>query len=235
MANKKKQLTLEQNKIDIDMWIIFLVTFGVFACYAMYGSQLSAFVKDENQFVTLRLLVIAGLQFGIAGLGSCIVCLIRKERFSKFGLIKRNMMQSIIGTIVCYVPYVTYIFISDQFEGYRPLSVMISDDVIKSGFPLSVIGMLVIAMVWGFFEGFNYAVICDKLNKRYPSKYILLDVGAIACAVVCVLIHPFNTSFWGVIEIITTLIAIYGMLIVKKKTGNAWGCVFAFCFIWNAI
>ena len=46
---------------------------------------------------------------------------------------------------------------------------------------------------------------------------------------------PFSTSFWGIVEIITTVIAIYGMLMVKKKTGNAWGCVFAFCFIWNAI
>ena len=35
--------------------------------------------------------------------------------------------------------------------------------------------------------------------------------------------------------LITTFIAIYGMLIVKKKTGNAWGCVLAFCFIWNAL
>ena len=39
----------------------------------------------------------------------------------------------------------------------------------------------------------------------------------------------------GIIEIITTFIAIYGMLLVKKKTGNAWGCVFAFCLIWNAM
>lgn len=36
-------------------------------------------------------------------------------------------------------------------------------------------------------------------------------------------------------QILTTFAAIYGMLIVRKLTGNAWGCIFAFCFIWNAI
>jgi len=25
------------------------------------------------------------------------------------------------------------------------------------------------------------------------------------------------------------------MLIVKAKTNNAWGCIFAFVFIWNAL
>ena len=37
-----------------------------------------------------------------------------------------------------------------------------------------------------------------------------------------------------VLEIITTFLGIYGMLLVRKRTGNAWGCVFAFCCIWNA-
>ena len=89
--------------------------------------------------------------------------------------------------------------------------------------------------VWGFFEGFNYAVVCEKIDRRYPSKKKWLDYGALTCAIICILLHPFSTSFWGIVEIITTFIAIYGMLIVRKKTGNAWGCVFAFCFIWNAI
>ena len=84
-------------------------------------------------------------------------------------------------------------------------------------------------------EGFNYVVICDKINRRYSCKNQWLDYGAITCAVVGVLFHPLSISFWGIVEMLTTFLAIYGMLIVKKKTGNAWGCVFAFCFIWNAL
>ena len=32
-----------------------------------------------------------------------------------------------------------------------------------------------------------------------------------------------------------TFAAIYGMLLVKRETGNAWGCVAAFLLIWNAL
>ena len=38
------------------------------------------------------------------------------------------------------------------------------DDVIAGGVPVSAIGMALIVVVWGFFEGFIYVVICDKIN-----------------------------------------------------------------------
>lgn len=130
---------------------------------------------------------------------------------------------------------VCYIFLSGRFDGYQPFGILVTDDVIASGFPLSIIGMALIIAVWGFFEGFNYAVISEKINRRYPSKNQWLDYGALTCGIVCILFHPISISFWGMIEIITTFAAVYGMLIVRKKTENAWGCVFAFCFIWNAL
>ena len=153
----------------------------------------------------------------------------------RFSSIFVSFFKAIIGTIICFVPSICYIFLSGQFNGYQPFSILITDDVIASGIPFSILGMALIVLVWGFFEGFNYVVICDKINRRYPTTNEWLDYGAITCAIVCILFHPFSTSFWGIVEIITTVIAIYGMLMVKKKTGNAWGCVFAFCFIWNAI
>ncbi|WMM26118.1 hypothetical protein RBU61_05440 [Tissierella sp. MB52-C2] len=194
-----------------------------------------AYVKEPENSVLSRLLLSASAQFGVAGLGITVVCLLRKEKFSLFGLVKQNTFKSIIGSVACFIPYLFYIFVSGQYKGYQPLGILIADDVLKSGFPTNILGMSLIALVWGFFEGFNYSVISDKLNSRYPSKNQWLDIGAITCAVVCILFHPFNTSFWGIIEVVTTLIAIYGMLIVKKKTKNAWGCVFIFCFIWNAL
>ena len=107
--------------------------------------------------------------------------------------------------------------------------------MIVSGFSINILGTCLILIVWGFFEGFNYAVIADKINKRYPTKSTWLNYGAITCAFICLLFHPIKTDFWGIIELITTYIAIYGMLIVKAKTNNAWGCIFAFVFIWNAL
>ena len=218
---KKQQLSAEQKRLDIDLWIIALVTFGVFLLYAALGKQIEHFVTDDRVSVVPRLLLTAAVQFGIAGLGVMIVCILRKEPFAQFGLTGKNSLKAILWTIPCFLPSVCY--------------VVFSGDVLASDIPFSMIGMAIIIAVWGFFEGFNYVVICDKINRRYPGTNQWLDYGAITCAVVGVLFHPFSISFWGIVAVFTTFLAIYGMLIVKKKTGNAWGCVFAFCFIWNAL
>ena len=232
---KKQSLTAEQKRLDTDIWIISLVTFGVFLIYSIIGSQLMNFVKNSDISVIPRLLLNASIQFGVAGLGITIVCIFRKEKFTQFGLTKKNISKTIVETVICFLPSVCYIIASGQFKGYQPFNILITGDVIASDIPISILSMALIVVVWGFFEGFNYAVICEKINRRYPSKSEWLDYGAITCAIVCILFHPFSVSFWGIIEIATTFVAIYGMLIVKKKTENAWGCVFAFCFIWNAL
>lgn len=231
---KEKELSLEQKKLDNDLMIIMVITFGIFLVYTAIGNQLMEYVKNSDNPLIFRLFINAGVQFGIAGLGVTIVSILRREKFSNFGLRKRNTIKSVFGSIACFIPYICYVFISGKYEGYKPFSILISNDVLRSAFPINILGMALIVLIWGFFEGFNYAVISDKLNKRYPSKNKWINVGAIICALVCVLFHPFNTSFWGIIEIITTLIAIYGMLVIKTNMNNAWGCIFVFCFIWNA-
>lgn len=231
----KQPLSKEQKRLDIDLWIIALVTFGVFLCYAAMGDQVTAFVADNSISVIPRLLLNAAIQFGVAGLGITIVCVLRKENFTRFGLTRKNTFKAILGTVICFLPSICYTFVSGRFSGYRPFSILITDAVIASGLPFSLIGMALIIVVWGFFEGFNYVVVCEKINRRYPSGRKWLDYGALTCAIICILLHPISISFWGIVEIITTFLAIYGMLLVRKQTGNAWGCVFAFCFIWNAL
>ena len=231
----KQKLIVEQERLEMDIWIISLVTLGVFLIYAVTGNQLMSFVKNSEISVIPRLLLNAVVQFGIAGLGITIVFILRKEKFSDFGLVKKNIGKAIIGTVISFIPTICYILASGEFNGYQPFNILITHDVLSSGFLVSILGMALIVIIWGFFEGFNYVVICEKINKRYPSNNQWIDYGAISCAIVCILFHPFSILFWGILEIITTFIAIYGMLIVKKKTGNAWGCVFAFCFIWNAL
>lgn len=230
----KKPLSLEEKKLDVDLWIIALITLGVFLCYKATGDQLMDFVTNQSVWVVPRLLVNGAVQYGIAGLGISIVCVLRKESFTSFGLRRQRALSSILGATACFIPYLSYIAGSGQYQGYRPLSILLTKDVLDSNFPIQILGILWIGTVWGFFEGFNFVVISDKLNARYPSKNQWLDVGAIVCAVVCLLFHPLSPSFWGMIEMIVTFLAIYGMLIVRKKTQNSWGCVFVFCLIWNA-
>ena len=232
---EKQQLTAEQKRLDTDLWIIAAVTFAVFLSYAVMGKQLMSFIADKSISVIPRLLLNAAVQFGVAGLGVTIVCVIRKEKFTQFGLAGKNIVKAIIYTALCFAPSICFTFVSGRFKGYQPFNILITDEVLSSGLPISILGMAIIVIVWGFFEGFNYAVICEKINKRYPSANRWLDYGAISCAIICLLFHPLSMTLWGLIEMITTFVAIYGMLIVKKQTGNAWGCVFAFCFIWNAM
>lgn len=230
----RKQLTAKQKRSDIDLWIIGLVTLGVYLTFVIMGKQIMGYITNSNISVIPRLFLNAALQFGIAGLGITIVCILRKERFTQYGLHANNTFKAIIGTVICFIPYIIYISVTGQFKGYQPFRISITKDVLSSGIPTSLWGMALIILVWGFFEGFNYVVIHKKINKRYPSPNPWMDYGAITCAIICILFHPFSLSIIGLFDMATIFIAIYGMLIVKRMTGNAWGCVFAFCFIWNA-
>ena len=224
----------QKKKLDADLWIIALITMGVYTFYFIFGSKVMEFCKNSSIPVFPRLFAAAAMEFGISGLGITVDCLIRKERFTEFGLKKENALKAILLTVICFFPFIALRFLSGEFEGYEPLSIMVTPDLHKAGIITSIIGTLVIAIVWGFFEGFNYVVIGDKISLRYPSKKEFWDWGAFICALMGILFHPISTSFSGIADIISTFIALYGMIIIKKKTGNAWGAVFAFLFIWNA-
>lgn len=231
----EQQIKERKKKLTIDLWIIALVTIAVYIVYGAFGSRIMSFCKNSDISVWPRLLMAAALEFGIAGLGITIVGLMRKESFASFGLRWENAIKAVLWTIVFFLPYILFIFLSGQFEGYEPLSIMVTPDLHKAGIVATIIGTLVIAVVWGFFEGFNYVVICEKINRRFPVKTKFFDWGALVVSIMGILFHPMSFSIQGIIEIVTTFIAIYGMLQVRKVYKNAWGCVFAFLFIWNAL
>lgn len=114
----KQRLSAEQKRLDTDIWIIALVTLGSFLCYAAIGNQLWDFVIDGSISVIPRLLLNAAVQFGVTGLGITIVCVLRKEKFTHFGLTRKNAFKAISGTIICFVPSILYIFLAGQFNGY---------------------------------------------------------------------------------------------------------------------
>ena len=231
----EQQIKERKKKLTIDLWIIALVTIAVYIVYGVFGSRIMSFCKNSDISVWPRLLTAAALEFGIAGLGITIVGLMRKESFASFGLRWENAIKAVLWTIVFFLPYIHFNFLSGQFEGYEPLSIMVTPDLHKAGIVATIIGTLVIAVVWGFFEGFNYVVICEKINRRFPVKTKFFDWGALVVSIMGILFHPMSFSIQGIIEIVTTFIAIYGMLQVRKVYKNAWGCVFAFLFIWNAL
>ncbi len=52
----------------------------------------------------------------------------------------------------------------------------------------------------------------------------------------CIVVHgAIGVTPDAIIEMLCTIFLIYGMLMVRKKTGNAWGCVLIFFAYWNAL
>jgi hypothetical protein len=235
-GKEEKVLSIEQKKSTVDLWIIFLITFIVLSAYSTFSSKLIMFVNNEAAPMLIRTFVIAFMQFGVAGLGITVVCILRKQSFFSYGLKKENAVKAILLSCLMYLPQTIFIVASGEWHGYSPFQeVNIRYNVLTSEFPTNLFGMLMIILAWGFFEGFNYVVIMDKLNIRYPSKNKWLDTGAIVCAIMCILIHgAIGVTPKDVVEMFTVFIIIYGMLMVRKFTGNAWGCVFTFLLLWNA-
>lgn len=229
---RKKQLT-------VDLWIILIASMAVLGIVLMgFGNQINQLAADSTVNILLRVLII-GLcgQFGIAGLGITIVCLIRKESFLKFGLNTKNLFPALGLSLLCCVPDFVYCLINGRVHAWCPFwDVNTTPEVLSSAFPYNILAFLVTALCWGFFEGFNYVVIRDKISELYPSKHRFFDWGALVCAVMCILIHgAVGVTPDALLEMLTTMILIYGMLIVRKETGNAWGCVLIFFVYWNAL
>lgn len=95
--------------------------------------------------------------------------------------------------------------------------------------------MIIIIITWGFFEGFTYVVISDRINKLLPPKSLLLDWGAIICGIFCLAIHVLIGQSYSFFGAITEFVLIYGMLVAYRYTGNAWGCVLIFLLFWSGI
>ena len=231
-----KPKTEIKKKLDIDLWIIFISTMLVIILYNSFSSVISTILKDKSIYILLRLLLAASLQFGVAGLGITIISLLRKEKFSIHGLNRLNILKSIVLCSLCFIPNIIYTYYNDGKILYFPFRrVLTTNEIIASGFPVNVIGILITSLMWGFFEGFNYVVISDKINERYPSKNVWVNWGAISCGVLCILVHGvIGVTVNDILEMLSIFIIIYGMLMVKTITKNAWGCVFIFIIFWNA-
>jgi len=232
MNSEKKRLIIDLLLISITMAIVLVILIAVI------GDKLNQFAYDQSKNIIYRvaLIGICG-QFGIAGLGITIVCLLRKESFTRFGLCKKNFLHSVLLSLACCVPDFINCYMQGKVHRWCPFwDVNTTPAVLSSPWFDMVIAYLITAICWGFFEGFNYVVIRDKLSELFASKYRFWDWGAFACALMCIIIHGcVGVTPDALLEMLTTIFLIYGMLIVRKETGNAWGCIFVFLVYWNAL
>lgn len=74
----------------------------------------------------------------------------------------------------------------------------------------------------------------DNINAIIKPQKIW-NLGAFAGTIIAIAIHGMIGFDWKTVaEAMTTAILMYGSLLVREKTGNAWGNILIFFVIWNA-
>lgn len=230
--------TTEKGKI-IDLLVIMAISGIALAGYIVCTQMIfPGFEKNESINLFLRVLLVGFLaQFGLAGMGISVVSIYRKDSFFNHGLQKKNLLISVVLSLLCCVPDLIYNLTTQTVYGWFPfIGVYFTRQLFDQSILTAVLSFVLIAVFWGFFEGFNYVVMTDKLNELLPSKHKYLDWGALIMAVFCIIVHGgVGVTPSDLIEMFTTMFLIYGMLVVRKVTGNSWGCVVVFFVYWNAM
>ena len=221
---KKKELSIKQKNADKDLNIIVLFTLIPLIIYLVFGNSIMNFAKNSQLNIWLRFIPIILIQFGLAGLGSLIVILYRKEKLKEYGLVKNNLFKTIMLTIIACIPSLIFLLVNNEVKSYFPLKgCFFTKMFLNANFPTNLLGYLLIVLI-------------KKINDRYINKNKWLNYGAIVCGIICILIHGMiGFDLYTIFEALTTFILIYGMLVVKENTNNAWGCILIFLVYWNAI
>lgn len=219
-----------------DITIILSVSVISAILYIVFEGTIMDYGRDMSHPLLLRFLPVLIIQFGMSCLGMIIVLVKNKEKLSEYGLVKKNALPSIAGCLLVAVPVVLFLWLTNDIHGFLPFQGMfLTKDILNAAFPFSMLGYLTIALVWGVGEGLFYVVLADKINAvRKPKK--LWNPGAFICAIIAILIHGMiGFDLKILVEAITTFILMYGSLLIREKTGNAWGNILIFFIIWNAL
>ena len=228
------ELTERRNaKIDL---IVIAATLVFLPLFMVFQSKIKIFVNNESINILIRTIVISLIEFWGFGFGPALVMIYRKEKFKDYGLITNNLVLTVALSFVCCLPYLLLYYMQGRLNTYCPFhTVWIAKHIYSSGFPENIIGITLVALSWGFWEGFSYVVICEKINKLLEKKESWFNPGAVICAIICIAIHgAIGITPEGIFDAISCFVLISGMLMVKEKTGNAWGCVLIFVLFWNA-
>jgi hypothetical protein len=232
----KKQLSETAKKAEKDLNIILISMAVPLVIFIFYGNAIMDFCKDTSNNIWLRFTPLMLIQFGLAGLGCVIVMLYRREHFRDYGLVKSGFLKAVILSAAVCIPAFIFMLVNNEVDSYLPMQgCLLTREFLFCSFPANVLGYGLTILIWGFFEGFNYVVISKKINDRYTGSSKYINYGPIVCGVICILIHGMvGFDIYSLFEAITTFIIIYGMLVIKEKSGNAWGCILIFVLFWNA-
>lgn len=223
----------EKGQKVLDLIIIFLITCITLAFIMTLGQDAVIGVVDGFPLL-VRTLYVAFIQFSIAGLGVVIIMLWRKEKFRDYGIRKEGITKSMVFGGVLLVLFIVYTYINEGNISYFPFrQVNLTPELLKAGFPVNIVGMLIVATAWGFFEGFNYVYLSRKINQLVNIKSPFLRLGPIIMGISCILVH--GAVGQNMLETLGSFFLVYMMLIIPELTENSWGCILIFMMFWNAV
>ena len=230
-------ITGQKKNAKIDLLILLAVTLAMLVIYIILGERISAVLAAPGIAVLAKVGLVAFFQFGVTGLGIVILSLWRRETLGQYGLRRKGLRKALLLSALCCLPEFLCHLVQQGWQGYFPFSgVMTTQMVLESALPTQIAGMAITVICWGFWEGFFYPVLRNKIDALLPTKHRFWSFGSLVGALWCIFSHGMvGTSPAILPQMLCTMILIYGMLLVQKETGNAWGCVAIFCFYWNAI
>lgn len=169
----------------VDLCIILLTSGVVIAAYlavmggmSQSGSSGGGSGEVSGGALLLQTLLGALTEYGVFGLGITIVCAVRRESFRSFGLKWEKLgVTVLLSALACAPAFVSMLF-RNEVHSYLPFqTVNFTKQVLEAGFPVSLVGMVIIAASWGFFEGFSYVVIAERVNRLFPVRRVWLNAG----------------------------------------------------------
>lgn len=226
---------MERANAKRDITTILGISFVSAALYIAFDGTIMDYGRNDSHALLWRFLPVLLIQFGMSCLGILIVLIRNHERLADHGLTRNNAILSIIESLLVSIPTILFLWFTNDIHGFLPFQGMfLTLDILKTPAPLNILGYLVVAIVWGLGEGLFYVVLADKINTLKPARGIL-NLGALICAIIAILIHGMiGIDVKTLLEISATFILMYGSLVIRNRTGNAWGNILIFFVIWNA-
>jgi len=168
-------------------------------------------------------LVLAAFQFASEGLVPLILIFIRHERFSDYGFNWHKLGNSVAMAVFLTIVYDLALSLHAGTWVWIPLRRHNAvRNSLAAGFPLSVVGLVLVIVAWGFFEAFFGVFFARKFNQLVGhSGKGWLAPGVLGFALFNGFLHAAIGQ--GVAGFLASFASGYGIAVIPAVTRNAWG------------
>lgn len=199
----------------------FVIVISVFAAGSLSVPFLNPILRKGHGLIMV--FAAAAFQFLLEGLAPLTLMVLRREPFSDYGLVRRNVGWSLALGFVFALFYDLALSWHAGAALWIPMqrqpAVRMS---VAAGFPLGVAGLMVSVFTWGFLEGFFGIYFARKVNMMLGhSGRGWLAPGVLAFAIFNGGVHLIVGQ--GLEGFLTSFASGYAIALIPAVTGNAWG------------